>query len=1397
MSARPYREKDAQAAVKATAAKATAAKATAAKATAAKATAAKATAAKATAAKATAAKATAAKATAAKSSTTPPPPTILPLHQYPFGMRSTTRNCLLAASNLLIPVAVLTFATGFFPYKPFVPGLGQYELSEYGDPPKSHFDKVIFMVVDALRSDFVYSANSGFKFTQSLIRSGAALPFTAHATSPTITMPRVKAITTGSIPSFLDVILNFAESDTSSSLANQDTWLAQIKNKNNGTLVMYGDDTWLKLFPDTFGRADGTSSFFVSDFTEVDNNVTRHVPHELRADDWDAMILHYLGLDHIGHKAGPLSPNMIPKQKEMDGIVEEMYQAMERFDHLNNTLLVMCGDHGMNDGGNHGGSAPGETSPALVFMSPKLKSLSSGLESPTLPRQDYEYYNLVEQSDIAPTLAGLLGFPIPQNNLGVFIVDFLPLWKSAVDRRNVLLGNALQVWKIVKATFANEILEEFDVADCGSAGSSGAQLGCLWQRATPFFPHGSQEGDDSSTTDVTLASLTSFTRRAQDVMSSTASNYNVSRLVSGIVLVTLSVILTSIIVLTKSTSMGIDNLFFLLITVLYGIMMFASSYVEEEQHFWYWITGGWIAYLALRKSQKLYIYAIGLLLCHRVTQRWNQTGQKFAGAPDIAHEVMLPYPSLLWILIAATYSILLYRIGNQVSYHLKAGVTVGTACALMLCIPAFAFKLGFTARDAPELLSWLGPSAISSLEQLPLIGSARLIFFTIGSETLWSFCSRFSSSNEERITRRDLISTIQTLFTLFLVTQTRATNIPLYIAFLLQDHFFKKLHLTPVQITIATLLLGQSSFFALGNSNAISSIDLSNAYNGISGFNVVGVGFLTFLSNWAGPVWWSITAIKMLVDTTSPLEEKEKLGNNKKNRDWVKQEFDNLLPAKPQQQIVPEAQKLSPFTDHIALLTLFTSASLLTVMVACTVLHVTQPAVAKEDGGNYLVNTGRETQQRKEPRGYKYASNPSRFSDHLTPKPRRRTHLPKYSKTNNHNKPNMAKLNGASKTPAGSPPRRNPTRGTAAKIAQVSSEDDDRMSGVEETVALPLAAKAKGKGKGKGATKAMPSPPIPVSGASEVEELSNAQENTAAVMEPAEDIVNVDENDAPKNPTKPKAAPKKPAAGPKTRGNALAKSGASEPMVVSVYKEDADVSEDDAPEVTVKPKAAAKKPQTMRKTRGQNVLSQTAEAGTQEEQEFYDAEEQHGKIKTKEMESGDEGEHVQEVVEPIKKAARGRRGRPAKKAVVDDDLMVVEAAKEPESPIKSKRGRRPAKTTQSSMIKQEEISDSEAEHATLDQKLATLSLGQMTLNSTDESVKPKPKTRGRTRKNTQTKKNSGSLDVSGLQLAMTYFGGIHDLAMGDVEEEGLQKILEMAQQGMDTIQAALDGVKEE
>ena len=122
---------------------------------------------------------------------------------------------------------------------------------------------------------------------------------------------------------------------------------------------------------------------------------------------------------------------MIPKHHEMDSIVKQIYRALQTEDHLESTLLVLCGDHGMNDAGNHGGSAPGETSPALVFMSPKLESISLGAPCPLeSPKEAFQYYGVVEQSDVTPTLAGLLGFPIPLNNLGVFIPEFLQLWSK-------------------------------------------------------------------------------------------------------------------------------------------------------------------------------------------------------------------------------------------------------------------------------------------------------------------------------------------------------------------------------------------------------------------------------------------------------------------------------------------------------------------------------------------------------------------------------------------------------------------------------------------------------------------------------------------------------------------------------------------------------------------------------------------------------------------------------------------------------------------------------------------------------------------------------------------------------------------------------------------------------
>ncbi|TGZ82080.1 alkaline phosphatase-like protein [Ascodesmis nigricans] len=767
------------------------------------------------------------------------------------------------ALNLLLPVGILLFAKGFFPYKPFLPGLATFEEND-GPAPKPPFKKLVFMVVDALRSDFVFAENSGFKFTQSLIRAGKAQPFTAHATSPTITMPRVKAITTGSVPGFLDMILSFAESDTSSTLATQDTWLAQVRARG-GDLVMYGDDTWLRIFPGMFKRHDGTTSFFVSDFTEVDNNVTRHINDELRQDDWSVMIMHYLGLDHIGHKSGPRSPYMIPKQQEMDLIVEQIFTAIEEKEHLHDTLLVLLGDHGMNDAGNHGGSGEGETSPALVLMSPKFLGLrpegedeDEWLQSPVSPEDadGFQFYKTVEQSDIAPSLAGMLGVPISKNNLGVFIPDLLKLWKPK-DRVHLMLQNARQLLAIATAAYPDFHKPWPSREHCHHPSSDVEEASCLWEEAIEYHEKWVNGGPISEGDVIFL--MTKFASKCQSVLSGVASNYDLRFMGAGLAVMLISAGIAVSMAVKAVQKPTLAALSLTAMSIGYVIMMFASSFVEEEHHFWYWVASAWFMALFIKECRANSSGAapIFILVILRLVRRWNQTGQKFAGAPDIANTFFPGHITILWGLIIATYTDILLKL-------LKRGFTrhpnrvLLCAFAFTVGISSLGFKISFAAQDAPDMVPFWLEKVVSTLQDMTLVTQARGAFVAIfGGMAYTLFESVFIPSKGPYL-GQPASTVFHHFVTLFLITQTRPANIPLFLCFSLISSSLQSISsLTPTEISVSVLILQFVGYFCFGGTNAISSVDLSNAYNGVEGFNILVVGVLTFVSNWAGPVYWA------------------------------------------------------------------------------------------------------------------------------------------------------------------------------------------------------------------------------------------------------------------------------------------------------------------------------------------------------------------------------------------------------------------------------------------------------------------------------------------------------------------------------------------------------------
>ena len=83
-------------------------------------------------------------------------------------------------------------------------------------------------------------------------------------------------------------------------------------------------------------------------------------------------------------------------------------------------------------------------------------------------------------------------------------------------------------------------------------------------------------------------------------MSRTGSNYDLGRLKLGIVTAAIALLAVFLVALPSLQLDPSTGLLFMLLASGYGGMMFASSFVEEEQHFWYWSLSGWLAWLSIK-----------------------------------------------------------------------------------------------------------------------------------------------------------------------------------------------------------------------------------------------------------------------------------------------------------------------------------------------------------------------------------------------------------------------------------------------------------------------------------------------------------------------------------------------------------------------------------------------------------------------------------------------------------------------------------------------------------------------------------------------------------------------------------------------------------------------------
>ncbi|RNA38083.1 phosphatidylinositol class O [Brachionus plicatilis] len=314
-------------------------------------------------------------------------------------------------------------------------------------PSLKKFNKSIILFIDALRFDFIFGNKNGLfgiQILEQLVQEGEARLLKFIADPPTTTMQRIKALMTGSLPTFVDAGSNF-----DSYLVQEDNIISQMHN-HNLSVVILGDDTWLSLFSaEQIHEHHTYPSFNIKDLDTNDENVDREIskfftlkPH------WNLLIAHYLGIDHCGHSFGPNSPVLKRKLTDINNSIKKVIDLMD-----NETLLVIVGDHGMTETGDHGGDSQLELETALIFYSKKKNFIKkSGIEE-------------TRQINLTPTLALLLGIPIPFSNLGIVIDSMFD------NRLDSVSANYDQMVKFIRTYESHERLID-DIDGLKSAGDS-------------------------------------------------------------------------------------------------------------------------------------------------------------------------------------------------------------------------------------------------------------------------------------------------------------------------------------------------------------------------------------------------------------------------------------------------------------------------------------------------------------------------------------------------------------------------------------------------------------------------------------------------------------------------------------------------------------------------------------------------------------------------------------------------------------------------------------------------------------------------------------------------------------------------------------------------------------
>ena len=181
--------------------------------------------------------------------------------------------------------------------------------------------------------------------------------------------------------------------------------------------------------------------------------------------DGTLFFIHLIGIDTVGHAMKPDSPESLLNVEVVNEGIRNITDAFESFfNHDSATSYIITSDHGMTPWGTHGAGLPCETETPFVAWGAGIKgpnrqrNVNKDLQSSVWGLEDYERRDL-QQIDLTPLMAHLLGTSIPVNSLGRLPLDVLSA--SEEEKANGLLLNVRQIQEQYKAHERNVMKTSF------------------------------------------------------------------------------------------------------------------------------------------------------------------------------------------------------------------------------------------------------------------------------------------------------------------------------------------------------------------------------------------------------------------------------------------------------------------------------------------------------------------------------------------------------------------------------------------------------------------------------------------------------------------------------------------------------------------------------------------------------------------------------------------------------------------------------------------------------------------------------------------------------------------------------------------------------------------------